>query len=351
MKEKILVAMSGGVDSAVAAHLIMKAGYEAIGVTMQLTKGLPGCENGSSKDIEAAQRVCKRLGIAHQTLDLGSPFRDVVIRNFIDQYKAGYTPNPCVVCNKTIKFGALLAYAESIGCAGIATGHYAKIEKLANGRFAIKKAIDDSKDQTYMLWSLSQEQLSKILFPLGTLQKTEVRAMAAELSFENAQKKDSQDICFIPNGNYVEFIEKYDGYIPCPGDFIDSDGHVLGKHKGLLHYTTGQRKGLGIALGAPMFVLGKSAENNTVTLGQNQALYQSTLTAEHINLISVPKLNAPIRALAKARYRQVAAPAVITQTDETHLSVTFDSPVRAITPGQSVAIYDGDVLLGGGFIQ
>lgn len=350
-KKKILIAMSGGVDSSAAAHLIISAGYEAIGGTMRLTDGLPGIVEGCDGDVAAAAATCRRLGIDHTAIDLCKEFRNEVVGDFSAVYLKGETPNPCIVCNKKIKFGALLAHALSIGCDGIATGHYAVIKKSASGRYLLNKACDASKDQSYMLWTLSQEQLSRVILPLGKMTKAEVRELAASLGFENAHKKDSQDVCFIPDGNYPHFIEKYTGVSPVPGKYLDLDGNILGKHKGMINYTVGQRKGLGIALGEPMFVHSKCAENNSVTLCKNDMLFSRTLEAHSINLIACDSISSPIRVTAKARYRHEAAPATAVQTDSDTIRVEFDLPVRAITPGQSVVLYDGDTVIGGGIIK
>ena len=350
-KEKVLVAMSGGVDSSAAAHLILSAGYNAMGGTMRLISNLPLNENISDNDIIAARKTCEQLGIEHTVIDLCDQFKKCVVDDFVSVYLRGETPNPCIVCNKNIKFGALLNSALSLDCHKLATGHYARIEQDANGRFLLKTATDPEKDQSYMLWTLSQNQLSKVVLPLGGLKKSEVRELAASLSFENAYKKDSQDVCFIPDGSYAKFIELYTGILPTKGKYIDMNDNVLGEHQGIINYTVGQRKGLGIALGQPMFVHSKSALDNTVRLCTNEQLFERNLTATNINLIATDKIEAPIKVLAKARYRQIAAPATVIQTDENTLSVVFDEPIRAISPGQSVVLYDGETVIGGGIIK
>ena len=349
-KEKVLVAMSGGVDSSVAAHLIMSSGYDAIGATMRLVDGLP-LNDISDAEINAARNSCRRLGIEHTVLDIRDLFRKHVVDNFVSVYLNGETPNPCIVCNKNIKFGAMLDAAMGLGCDKLATGHYARIEKNSSGRYIVRQAADPLKDQSYMLWTLSQEQLSKVIFPLGELTKAEAREIAASLSFENAHKKDSQDVCFIPDGDYANFIELYTGKTSPVGNYIDMNGNVLGKHKGIINYTIGQRKGLGIALGQPMFVHSKSVVDNTVTLCKNEELFEKTLIATDINLISIDKIDKPMRVLAKARYGQKASPATATQIDENTVKIEFDEPIRAISAGQSVVFYDGDVLVGGGIIK
>ena len=350
-KDKVLIAMSGGVDSSAAAHLIMQSGYDAMGATMKLISDLPLNENQTDSDVIAARRSCEKLGIEHTVIDLCHEFKKSVVDNFVSVYLKGETPNPCIVCNKNIKFGALMNSASALGCVKLATGHYAKTELIGSGRYLLKCATDEDKDQSYMLWTLSQEQLSKVILPLGNLKKSDVRELAASLSFENAYKKDSQDVCFIPDGCYSQFIELYTGIKSKPGNYIDSNGKMLGRHKGIINYTIGQRKGLGIALGQPMFVTDKSFKDNTVTLGSNEDLFKKTLIASDINLIATDKIDKPIKVQAKARYRQKATPATVVQLDENTLRVEFDEPIRAISPGQSVVIYDGDIVIGGGIIK
>ena len=348
--EKVLIAMSGGVDSSAAAHLILSKGYEAIGATMTVVCGLPGNSN-VNEEAEMAKKICKRIGIEHRTVDLCGEFRKYVADDFVARYLEGKTPNPCIVCNKYIKFGALMNVADELACNKLATGHYAIIEEDCDGRFLLKAAKDKSKDQSYMLWTLSQDQLSRVIFPLGGYTKAEIREMAGELTFENANKKDSQDVCFVPDGDYAKFINDYTGVSPKPGNYIDMNGTVLGQHKGIIHYTVGQRKGLGIALGQPMFVHSKSALTDEVVLCKNEELFSKTLIANGINLIACDRIESPTRLLVKARYHHTAAPATVVQIDENRLSVEFDEPVRAISPGQSAVLYDGDTVVGGGIIE
>ena len=350
-KEKVLVAMSGGVDSSIAAHLVLGSGYDALGGTMRLISGLPLNETESDEEIVAARRTCEKLGIEHRVIDLCEKFKDSVVNDFVSNYIKGNTPNPCIVCNKNIKFGAFLNEAITLGCDLIASGHYAVIERSSSGRYLIKKAADPDKDQSYMLWTLSQAQLSRVMFPLGRLKKSEVREIASELGFENAYKKDSQDVCFVPNGRYTEFIKIYAGIQPTKGHYIDMDGKVLGEHQGIINYTIGQRKGLGIALGQPMFVHSKSVSDNTVRLCTNDLLFERNLVATDINLIATDRIDTPVKVLAKARYRQNAVPATVVQTDENTIAVEFDEPIRAISPGQSVVLYDGETVIGGGIIK
>ena len=290
------------------------------------------------------------LAIPHFAAHLEEDFTREVILPFIASYEAGETPNPCVICNKRIKFGVLLDFARANGYNRIATGHYAQIEHTG-GRHLIRRAADIAKDQTYMLYSLSQDVLAHVEFPLGGLTKSEVREIAATLGFPMAQKADSQDICFIPDGDYATFIEKFTSKQTVAGNFLATDGSVLGKHKGQLHYTIGQRKGLGIALGEPAYVVRKSAADNTVTLGKNEDLFSTRLVAKSINLIPEDRLTAPRRLLAKVRYSQAVSPARVEQTGEDELTVEFDTPQRAISPGQSLVLYEEDYLFGGGIIQ
>ncbi len=352
---KVLVAMSGGVDSAVSAYLI-KQHHDAIGVTMKLhdeTDSLIYGENSccSSQDIADAKSVCELVGIPHEVHDFGAAFKDYVITDFINCYKCGSTPNPCVVCNRKIKFEQLLKIALERGYDAIATGHYARIEKAENGRYLLKKAIDLSKDQSYVLYSLTQDQLAHTIFPLGETTKNDARELAEEIGFINARKHDSQDICFIPDGDYVSFIEKTTGEAFEKGNFIDLDGNVLGTHNGIIKYTIGQRKGLGIALGEPMYVVAKNLDNNTITLARNSDLFATTLTANRINLISCDSIPYPMRVKAKIRYNQKEQPAIVEQIGDDRIKVVFDEPQRAITRGQSVVLYDGDIVVGGGIIE
>ncbi len=346
--KKVLVGMSGGVDSSAAVWLLREQGYAVEGVTLLLTEG-SAC--GSSRDAEDARLTAERLGIRHRALDRREAFYNAVIRDFADTYAAGATPNPCIVCNREIKFGLLLEQALSEGFDAIATGHYARIEQREDGRWLLKKAVDTSKDQSYVLYSLTQHQLAHTLFPLGDRYKTDLRVLAAQKGWETANKPDSQDICFIPNGDYAAFLEEKMGIRREPGDFLDMSGQVIGRHTGMIGYTIGQRKGLGVAFGEPRFVVRKDAANNTVTLGKSEDLFTSELIADRVNWISIETLTAPMTVTAKTRYSQREAPAVIAPYGDGRVKVTFTQPQRAITVGQAVVFYDGDTVVGGGTIQ
>jgi tRNA-specific 2-thiouridylase len=342
--KKIMLGMSGGVDSTVAAHLVKKAGYDVTGVTLSLYP-----ENGLA-EAEVAKRIAASMGIPHEIVDLSEDFHREVIGRFIRAYQSGETPNPCIDCNRTIKFGQMLRYAESRGVPFIGTGHYARIERDGD-RFLLKRARDASKDQTYVLYCLTQHQLAHTVFPLGAYCKSEIREIAEAEGFVNARKHDSQDICFVPDGDYAAFIEKYTGEIFPEGDYIDKNGVILGRHRGMIRYTVGQRKGLGIALGKPAFVCAKCADTNTVTLGDNADLFASSLTARDVNLIACDTIPAPIRVTAKIRYGQSETPATVEQIGEGRIRVDFDVPQRAIARGQSVVLYDGETVVGGGIIE
>lgn len=354
MQTKALIAMSGGVDSGVAALLMQRLGYDCVGATMLLRPGnLPGEARGacgSETEAEAARAVATQLGIPHRVFGFADRFEQEVIRRFVQAYEAGRTPNPCVDCNRCLKFGALFEAARELGCACIATGHYARVEKGENGRFLLRRGADPQKDQSYVLWSLSQEQLARVRFPLGDLTKAEVRELAAARGLVNAGRRDSQDICFVPDGKYADFLLRYTGRSYPEGDFVDRQGRVLGRHRGIIRYTVGQKKGLGLSLPEPLYVCAVDPTANTVTLGKEEELYSRELTAHEVNLISLPAIHAPMRLSAKIRYRQPAEPATVSQPDADTLRVVFDSPQRAITKGQSVVLYDGDTVVAGGVI-
>ena len=352
-RKKIAVGMSGGVDSSVCAVLLLDAGYDVSGITMLLHGGCEdekGC--GTSSDIEDAKAVAERLGIPLHVCDERKAFKAQVIERFSRSYELAETPNPCILCNRYMKFDAMLEEALALGLDGIATGHYARVEYDENkGRYLLKKALDETKDQSYVLYSLTQHQLSHTLFPLGTLEKTAVREIAEQRNLKNAHKKESQDICFVPDGDYAAFIRRYRGIAFPEGNFVDKDGKILGKHKGIIHYTIGQRKGLGLSFPCPMYVIAKDLATNTVVLGPIDELYQTAFIATDINLISVDKIEGTMQVSAKIRYNQKEQPATVTQIDENTIQVTFTEPQKAITKGQSVVLYDGDTVVGGGIIR
>ena len=341
--EKILVGMSGGVDSSAAALILKEKGYSVTGLTLKL------CKEDKEQDINDAKAVCEKLGIEHLTLDLKNEFKEKVIDEFINQYKIGLTPNPCLECNKYIKFGKMLELALEKGFDKIATGHYARVEKKG-GRFILKKATDISKDQSYVLYSLTQHQLKHLELPLGYLTKPEIREKAEESGLVNANRPDSQDICFVPNGDYAAFIEENGGFVSEKGNYTDINGNILGKHQGVIHYTIGQRKGLGIALGKPQFVIDKSSETNTVVLGDEENLFKKEVLVSDVNFIPFDKLEREMRVTAKLRYRHAEQPATIYPMDDTKVKILFDEPQRAPSSGQGAVFYDGDTVVGGGKI-
>ncbi|MBQ3356354.1 MAG: tRNA 2-thiouridine(34) synthase MnmA [Oscillospiraceae bacterium] len=352
--KKALIAMSGGVDSSLAAKLMLENGYSCIGCTMKLFQNEDaGVERSktccSLDDVEDARSVAYRLGIPYYVFNFTEEFRQKVIRKFADSYENGITPNPCIDCNTYLKFQKLYQRAVLLGCDCIVTGHYARIEK-ENGSFVLKKALDESKDQSYVLYHLTQKQLAHTVFPLGDLKKSEVRAMAERSGFCNAQKPDSQDICFVPNGDYASVVQRISGRQPVPGDFTDKNGHILGRHRGILHYTIGQRRGLGISAPEPLYVCDISPESNTVVLGENSDLFRSDAIVRAFHWISGKTPQNAIRCKAKIRYRQPEQWATAVPTEDGAVQLRFDEPQRAITPGQAAVLYQGDTVLGGGVI-
>jgi len=356
---KILVGMSGGVDSSVAAKLLVDQGHEVAGVTLKLFSGddviLPEDATRtccSLTDMQDARSVAWRLGIEHYVFNFRDLFEEKVIGRFINSYLAGETPNPCIDCNRFIKFDKLIERAVLLGYDYVATGHYARIGRDdASGRFLLERGRDRSKDQSYVLYPLNQYQLAHTLFPLGELDKTEVRRIAEEAGLTNARKPDSQDICFVPDGDYAAFLERRVPERVGEGDFIDSSGKKIGRHRGVTRYTIGQRRGIAVAFGKAMYVIGKNARDNTVTLGENDELLSSSLTARDVNLISVERMDGPMRVTAKIRYNQTEQGAVVIPEGDGRVRVDFDEPQRAVAPGQAVVFFSGETVVGGGTIE
>lgn len=356
MAEKALIAMSGGVDSSVAAYIMKERGFDCTGVTLKLFTKTDEDASGdktccSLDDIEDARSVCRRLGIPYYVYNFEDSFAEKVIARFIKAYENGSTPNPCVDCNRFIKFEQLMRRAEELGFDQVVTGHYARTGyDPETGRYLLKKALDPQKDQSYVLYPLTQKMLKKAAFPLGEMTKEQTRETAERLGFVNAAKHDSQDICFVPDGDYASFIERYTGKTYPNGDFTDESGNILGEHKGIIRYTVGQRKGLGLALPHPMYVKEKNLAENKVILCDNAALFSRELLAKDINLISVESIEEPLRVRARVRYNQPEQPATVYQLDSDTIRVVFDEPQRAIAKGQAVVLYQGDVVAGGGTI-
>ena len=354
-RPRALIAMSGGVDSSVAAWLMQRDGFDCTGVTMRLTRneavnteGLHTC--CSERDIEDAAEVAYAMDIPYEVLDFTADFQEKIIDKFIRVYEAGGTPNPCIDCNKYMKFDHLLRWAEAHGLDHVVTGHYARVEQdEATGRWLLKKGLDEGKDQSYVLYNLTQEQLARVRLPLGGLHKTEVREIAEQHKFVNARKHDSQDICFVPDGDYARFMEDFTGKRYPAGDFLDENGRVVGTHNGAVRYTIGQRKGLGLAMGAPVYVCGKDMQANTVTVGPEEMLFDRIVYADEVNWIAIPELTGPLRVTARTRYHQVEQAATVYPA-ECGFRLEFDQPQRAPTPGQAVVLYQGDTVLGGGTI-
>ena len=349
MNHKAVIAMSGGVDSSVAAALMLEQGWDCVGITLKLYRGESRC--CSLQDVNDAKAVAFRLGMPHYVLNFTGEFDTQVIRRFVETYERGATPNPCIDCNRYIKFNLLLFRARQLDFDCIVTGHYAQVERdSSSGRFLLKKSLDDKKDQSYVLYCLTQAQLAHTRFPLGGLSKQQVRKIAEEKALGNAGKSESQDICFVPGGKYGDFIEAYTGKSYPPGNIIGLDGAVLGKHQGIIRYTIGQRRGLGVAANEPVYVAAKSVADNTVTLGPEPSLYRQSLIARDINLIACGDIKKPLRVRVKTRYLQDEQAATAEQIGEDTLRVEFDRPQRALTAGQAAVLYDGDIVVGGGTI-
>ena len=357
-KGKVVVGMSGGVDSSVAAYLLKEQGYDVIGITMQIWQEENWqdiSDNGGCCGLSAvddARRVANSIGIPHYVLNFRRDFENSVIKYFVNEYKNGRTPNPCIACNRYVKWEALLSRAKQIGADYIATGHYARIaEYPKTGRLSICSSVTAAKDQTYALYNLTQEQLKRTLMPVGKYTKDEVRAIAEKINLRIANKPDSQDICFVPDGDYAAYIEEEAGVKVPEGNFVLTDGTVLGRHKGITHYTVGQRKGLGLALGYPAFVLEIRPETNEVVIGTKEESMTTQLRARNLNFMAVEDLTEPLHVFTKIRYNHKGAWCTIEKTGEDEVLCTFDEPQRAVTPGQAVVFYDGEYVLGGGTIQ
>ena len=350
-QESALIAMSGGVDSSVAAYLARQEGLRCIGAIAKMCDESLLDPSYHRQSVHDAQAVAASLGMEFHTFDAVDAFKDAVVNDFIHCYETGLTPNPCIRCNRHIKFSFLLDKALSLGCDYIVTGHYAQIRQdTKTGRYLLYKAVDEAKDQSYFLASLTQDQLRHIRFPLGAYTKEQIRLIAREQGFLNAKKRDSQDICFIPEGDFMAFICRYTGNSYPQGAFLDLAGKEVGRHTGAIRYTLGQRKGLGLAMGEPVYVCGKNMEENTVTVGPESALYTRTLVATDWNWIPFPVLTEPMQVSAKARSRHIPQSATVIPSEGGNARVVFDDPQRAITPGQTVVLYDGDMVIGSGTI-
>lgn len=357
MKKKVVVGMSGGVDSSVAAMLLKEQGYDVIGVTMQIwqdeeeaaKEANGGCCGLSA--VDDARRVAQRLEIPYYVMNFKKEFKCHVMDYFVAEYLRGHTPNPCIACNRYVKWESLLQRSLEIGADYIATGHYARIDRLPNGRFAIRNSVTAAKDQTYALYNLTQEQLAHTLMPVGEYTKDEIRVLAEEAGLPVAHKPDSQEICFVPDNDYASFIDREAGEkVPGPGNFVTEDGRILGRHKGITHYTLGQRRGLELPMGERVFVTAIRPETNEVVIGSNQELFTDKVLCDHVNYMTVKDLTEPTRVLAKIRYNHKGEYGTLTKQPDGKVLCTFDAPVRAATPGQAMVFYQDEHVLGGGTI-
>ena len=356
MNRKVMVAMSGGVDSSVAAFLLREQGWDCAGVTMKLFDnddvGMDREDSCCSiHDVEDARAAAHGIGIPHYVFNMARDFEENVIEKFVGEYFAGRTPNPCIDCNRYVKFDRLLEKARAAGYDRMATGHYARVDRSRSGRFLLRKGVDESKDQSYVLYSMTQEQLELTLFPLGGLFKREVREIARHEGLRTASKPESQDICFVRGGDYADFIERRTGNAPQAGDFIDREGAVIGSHKGAIHYTIGQRRGLGMGFGERRFVVAKNMEENSVTLGGENDLLVKTIYADNINLIASDRVEGKMTMSVRTRYRQNERRAVISTAGNDIIKVEFEDPQKGVAAGQAVVFYDGDIVFGGGTVQ
>ena len=353
---KVVIGMSGGVDSSVAAYLLKEAGYDVIGVTMQIWQEKDTCsleEEGGCcglSAVEDARRVASVLDIPYYVMNFRKEFEENVIDYFAKEYLQGRTPNPCIACNRYVKWESLLTRSLSIGADYIATGHYARVVKLPNGRYALKKSATAAKDQTYALYNLNQHQLSRTLMPVGEYTKDEIREIAEKINLPVAHKPDSQEICFVPDNDYAKFIKEYTNQELPEGNFVTVDGEVIGRHKGITHYTVGQRKGLNLALGYPVFVVEIRPETNEVVVGTGNEVFSDRLYANHLNFMAIEDLDGEMQVDAKIRYSHKGSRCTIRKVDESTVECIFEEPQRAITPGQAVVFYDGDLVIGGGTI-
>ncbi|MDF2819683.1 MAG: mnmA [Clostridiales bacterium] len=352
----VVIGMSGGVDSSVAAYLLKEQGYNVIGVTMQIWQDEDNCsleDNGGCcglSAVEDARKVANNLDIPYYVMNFKKEFKENVMDYFVKDYLEGRTPNPCIACNRYVKWESLLQRSLQIGADYIATGHYAQVAKLDNGRYTLKKSATDKKDQTYALYNLTQYQLEHTIMPVGMYTKDEIRDIAAKIDLQVANKPDSQEICFIPDNDYAKFIEENTDAKITEGNFVDIEGRVIGKHKGIIHYTVGQRKGLNLSLGKPGFVVKVDPVKNEVVIGDNEDVFSKQLVANNLNFMSIEKLDSPMKVTAKIRYSHKGATCIIEMQDENTIRVIFDEAQRAITPGQAVVFYDGEYVIGGGTI-